>query len=307
MNIGFIGLGHMGTPMVLNLLKQRHQVTVFDVLPEATAPLAQHGAIIADSLPALAADQKIIFTMLQTHQQVANCCLGEQGLFKHINDDQALFIDSSTVDIFASRALHQQAHENGIAMIDAPVSGGVAAAKAATLTFMVGGEAQHVEQARPILQQLGKNIVHAGPAGNGSAAKICNNLILGVSMIAVSEAFVLAKQLGLSSQTLFDICSNASGQCWSLTSYCPAPGVLDNVPSSHDYQPGFSAQMMLKDLVLAQQAADQSHTTTPLGEHALQLYQQFVDNGHAERDFSAIITAIEQSADGITTPPTEPE
>ncbi|WP_423064150.1 NAD(P)-dependent oxidoreductase [Candidiatus Paracoxiella cheracis] len=209
--IGFIGLGHMGNPMVKNLLKNKYHVKVFDLNQEAMQALVQEGAVVAESLADIANDSDVVITMLQKGNQVAQCCLGDEGVFAHLNKPDALFIDSSSIDVMESRKIHEQAKSQNIAMVDAPVSGGVAAATAATLTFMVGGETHHFEKAKSILNVMGKNIIHAGRDGNGAAAKICNNMLLGISMIGVSEAFVLAEKLGLDAKKLYDISSKASG------------------------------------------------------------------------------------------------
>ena len=290
-HIGFIGLGHMGTPMVKNLLKHQHQVKVFDLAPEAATSLAEYGAIPVPSFAELANDAEIIFTMLPTGQDVENVWLNEEGLFNRAKPG-TLLIDSSSIDVQTTRRLANIAEEKGFSVLDAPVSGGVAGAEAGTLTFMVGGDEKDFLTAKPILASMGKTIVHAGPHGNGQVAKICNNMILGISMIAVSEAFTLAKKLGLSAEKLFEISSHASGQCWSMTSYCPVPGLVATSPANHDYRPGFTAQMMLKDLCLSQQAAQTSHTSTPLGALATELYSLFVNQQQEQIDFSAIIRMI---------------
>src|SRR3990167_95124 len=271
--IGFIGLGHMGNPMVQNLLKNNYKVKVFDIDDQAIKPLIVLGAISAKNPAEIAQNADVVITMLQTGEQVKQCCLGDQGIFAHVKSD-TLFIDCSSIDVHTSRELHVAAKSKHITMCDAPVSGGVLAAQNATLTFMVGGDEKNFESAKNILTAMGKKIIYAGLAGSGAAAKICNNMLLGISMIAVSEAFVLADKLGLDAQKLFEISSNASGQCWSLTNYCPWPNILPNVPSSHDYQPGFTAKMMLKDLKLSQDAALRVNAHTPLGEPATALYQQ---------------------------------
>jgi len=205
----------------------------------------------------------------------------------------ALLIDCSTIDVESARHVATLARKSGFEMIDAPVSGGVGGATAGTLTFMVGGPAEAFGKAKPILQQMGKNIVHAGDSGNGQAAKICNNMILGISMIGVSEGFMLAKRLGLEAQKLFDVVSTASGQCWALTNYCPVPGPVPTSPANRDYQAGFTAAMMLKDLLLAQQAASGAGATTPLGAEAAQLFSLFVNGGNGAKDFSGIIRMID--------------
>lgn len=289
--IGFIGLGHMGNPMVKNLLNNGHKVTVYDISREAVKNIQMQGALPANSAEELARDAEIVFTMLQTGEQVKQVCLGSDGIFNSLNAD-CLYIDCSSIDVVTSREIHHIAKEKNLAMLDAPVSGGVAGAEAATLTFMVGGEEANFIKAETILKCLGKRIIYAGPPGNGQVAKICNNMILGISMIAVSEGFVLAQKLGLEPKKFFEIANSASGQCWSMSRYCPMPGVLDNVPSNKQYEPGFAASMMLKDLRLSQEAALNANASTPLGAEATALYSLFVANGHSNVDFSGIIKMI---------------
>ena len=286
--IGFIGLGHMGNPMVRNLLKAGYKVNVYDVMPEMMQALAKHGAVSVPSVAELAKNSDIVITSVQTGQQVKEICLGTAGIFTNLRSE-SLYIDCSSIDIITTRALHEEAQAHHIAMLDAPVSGGVTGAEAATLTFMVGGSATDFERAQPLFNTLGKTLVHAGSAGCGQAAKICNNLILGISMIAVSEAFTLAQKMGLDQRKFFEISSHASGQCWSMTSYCPVPNILENVPSNHQYQPGFMAKMMLKDLRLGQHAAEAVNSAIPLGAVAAELYELYVDQGLGEKDFSGII------------------
>lgn len=290
-HIAWIGLGHMGAPMALNLLKAGHAVVGYDVLAANVNALQSAGLRPAQTLAEAVSEADVVFTMLQTSDQVREVCLGEGGIFNRVKKG-AVVIDSSSIDIGVSQALHQAAKARGIAMLDAPVSGGVAGATAGTLTIMVGGEAAVYEQCHDLLGAMGKTIVHAGGPGHGQAAKICNNLILGVSMIGVCEAFNLAEKIGLDAKTFFEISRVSSGQCWSMTSYCPYPDVLPNVPSSHDYQPGFMAKMMLKDLNLAKAAANEAGAVTPLGTHAAELYQRFVEAGAGEKDFSGIIQWI---------------
>lgn len=286
--IGFIGIGHMGFPMVKNLMAAGHELSVFDLSPEAIERAVAAGAKSKSSTQAIAKNQDIIITMLQTGEQVKEVCLGEAGLFANA-DSGTLFIDSSSIDVDASRDCHQAANDLGFDMLDAPVSGGVIGAEAASLTIMVGGDAAVFANAKAIFDVLGKNIVHAGPAGNGQVAKICNNMILGVSMIAVSEAFNLGEKLGLDPKTFFDISSKASGQCWSMTSYAPVAGLVESAPSNHDFQPGFTAQMMLKDLRLSQLASGSAGVATPIGETATALFDAFNQAGGSEKDFSGII------------------
>jgi 3-hydroxyisobutyrate dehydrogenase len=290
-DIGFIGLGNMGAPMAANLLKAGHRVTGFDIARGPAEKLAAKGGRAAGAAAEAAAAGEIVITMLPAGPQVRSVYLGEGGVLANARGG-ALLIDCSTIDVETARAVAAAAKEARFDMLDAPVSGGVAGAEAASLTFMVGGEAEIFARAQPVLASMGRTIVHAGPAGNGQAAKICNNMILGVSMIAVCEAFALAERLGLEAQTLFDISAKSSGQCWALTSYCPVPGPVPTSPANRDYAPGFTAAMMLKDLRLAQQAAGASAAATPLGASAANLYQLFVDDGAGGLDFSGIYRFI---------------
>jgi 3-hydroxyisobutyrate dehydrogenase len=286
--IGFIGLGNMGLPMAQNLVKAGHAVVGFDITEYAAERLATGGGSRAMSAAQACEDAEFVITMLPAGEHVREVYLGAGGVLAAA-PPQALLIDSSTIDVETARAVAEAAQARGVAMIDAPVSGGVAGAQAATLTFMVGGPDAAFERARPILEKMGKTIVHAGAAGNGQAAKICNNMILAASMIVVSEAFLLAEKLGLDAQKLFDISSKSSGQCWAMTSYCPVPGPVPTSPANRDYKAGFTAAMMLKDLKLAQAAARATRVATPLGAGAAAVYQQFVDSGEGAVDFSGII------------------
>ena len=291
--IAFIGLGNMGFPMAQNLIKKGYDLKVFDIAAPVLSKAESIGAIICSS-PGEAAEQAdVIFTMLQTGEQVKEVCLGQNGFFGSVKPG-ALYIDCSSIDIDTTRYLHQQAEQRSIAMIEAPVSGGVKGAASASLTIMVGGNEQNFERAKPLLQLLGKKYFSCGPAGNGQAAKICNNLILGISMIAVSEGFTLAEKLGLSPKTFFEISSHASGECWAMTHYNPVPGVMENVPANHQYHPGFTSAMMLKDLNLSQKAANSVGIKTELAEKATELYQQFINKFSPDLDFSAIIKLISE-------------
>jgi 3-hydroxyisobutyrate dehydrogenase len=283
--IAFLGLGNMGLPMAINLAKAGHELAGFDVAPAAIAAAEAAGLRTAGTAPAAVAGAEIVISMLPNGALLRDLY---ETVLPHIADG-ALMIDCSTVDVAAARAAHAGAAARGCASLDAPVSGGTAGAAAATLTFMVGGATAAFARAQPILAAMGKKIVQCGDAGAGQAAKICNNMILGISMIAVAEAFVLAEKLGLSHQALFDVASTASGQCWALTSYCPVPGPVPASPANHDYQPGFAAALMLKDLTLAAQEAG---GIAPLGAKAAAIYKDFVDAGAGGRDFSAIIEAI---------------
>jgi 3-hydroxyisobutyrate dehydrogenase len=286
--IGFIGLGNMGLPMARNLLKAGHIVTGYDLSNAATERFAVAGGIAATALEMACLNAEVIITMLPAGIDVREVYLKKGGVLASA-EANALLIDASTVEVETARALAGAATMNGFAMVDAPVSGGVAGAEAGTLTFMVGGSDAAFERAKPILESMGRTIVHAGGVGHGQAVKICNNMILGVSMIAVSEAFVLAEKLGIDPQKLFDIASKASGQCWAMTSYCPVPGPVPTSPANRGYQPGFTAAMMLKDLRLAQEAAAAAGAKAPMGAGAAALYQMFVDGGDARTDFSGIV------------------
>ncbi len=286
--IGFIGLGNMGLPMAQNLVKAGHAVSGFDVNEASAGRLAESGGTRAASAAGACKDAEIVVTMLPAGDHVREVYLGDGGVLAAVAPG-TLLINSSTIDVETAREVAQAASGKGLAMVDAPVSGGVAGAQAATLTFMVGGSDDAFARARPVLEKMGKTIVHAGGPGNGQAAKICNNMILGASMIVVSEAFLLAEKLGLDAQKLFDISSKSSGQCWSMTTYCPVPGPVPASPANRDYQAGFTAAMMLKDLKLAQAAARATHATTPLGAGAAAVYEQFVETGEGGVDFSGII------------------
>jgi 3-hydroxyisobutyrate dehydrogenase len=264
---------------------------VYDVLQSAVDSLSKEGAIAQPSVAALAEHADIFITMVQKGQQVREIYLGADGLFSRLKPNN-LYIDCSSIDISTTHALHEEAEKHKAAMLDAPVSGGVAGATAASLTIMVGGTEENFTRAQSILKILGKKIIHAGPAGSGQAAKICNNLLLGISMIGVCEAFSLADKLNLDAKKFFEISSNASGQCWSMTSYCPVPGMVPDAPSNHDYKAGFMAKMMLKDLRLAQHAAETADAVIPLGAVAAELYELYVNEGHGEVDFSGIIQFI---------------
>jgi 3-hydroxyisobutyrate dehydrogenase len=289
--IGFIGLGNMGLPMAQNLIKAGHQVEGVDVDPTAVEKLKASGGVSVETAKIAAARADVVITMLPSGKEVREVYLGAGGIIEDANAG-TLLIDCSTIDVETARSVAAEAGKKGLMMLDAPVSGGVTGAAAGTLTFMVGGSGQAFTRAESILQKMGKTIVHAGGSGTGQAAKICNNMILGISMIAVAEAFVLAEQLGLDHQKLFDISSKSSGQCWSLTSYCPVPGPVPTSPANRDYQAGFTAAMMLKDLNLSQAAAKATGARTELGAAAARIYTQYVDGGEAGRDFSGIVRFI---------------
>lgn len=289
--IGFIGVGNMGGPMAKNLVDAGHTVKAFDLSGQALSRAVANGCAQASSLADAASGVEVVVTMLPAGEHVRSAYL-DDGAILASADKGTLFIDSSTIDVESARAVGTAAEDAGFAMIDAPVSGGVGGAEAGTLTFMCGGPDAAFERAKPLLEVMGKTIVLAGPAGNGQAAKICNNMILGASMIAVSEAFVLAEKLGLDHQKLFDIASTASGQCWAMTTYCPVPGPVPTSPANRNYQAGFTVAMMLKDLRLAQAAAGSAGAATPMGAAAASLYALFENAGNGGSDFSGIINMI---------------
>jgi 3-hydroxyisobutyrate dehydrogenase len=291
MRIGFIGLGNMGGPMAANLIKAGHTVRGYDIVPRALQAFAESGGIPTQGAREAVADAELVLTMLPMGRHVREVYAGEGGILDAIPKD-AQIVDSSTIDVESARAVAAAAAERGFDMLDAPVSGGVGGAAAATLTFMVGGSAAAFARALPVLQAMGRTIVHTGPSGNGQAAKICNNMILAISMIGVCEGFALGERLGVDWQILFDITSKSSSQCWAITSYCPVPGPVPASPANRDYQAGFTADMMLKDLKLAQQAAQATGAATPLGAEAAALYQMLANAGLGPKDFSAMFRLL---------------
>ena len=291
--IAFIGLGNMGGPMAANLVKAGHTVRGFDLLPQHLEEARANGLQIATSAVDAVADVDAVITMLPAGKHVL--AVYEEIAPKARKD--SLFIDCSTIDVDSARKAHALAASLGHLSIDAPVSGGTGGAAAGTLTFMAGGSDTAFERGEPILKPMAGKIVHCGGDGAGQAAKICNNMILGISMIGVSEAFVLAEKLGLSHQALFDVASTSSGQCWSLTTYCPVPGPVPTSPANRDYKPGFAAALMLKDLKLSQEAAKSAGAETPLGAHAKAIYALFDGEGHGGDDFSGIINHLRAKSD----------
>jgi 3-hydroxyisobutyrate dehydrogenase len=286
--LAFIGLGNMGGPMAANLVKAGHRVLGFDLVEASRTEAEATGVALAASAREAVGEADVVVTMLPAGRHVLQVWEDVLPVAKR----GVLLIDSSTIDVDSARRAHHAAKASGVASLDAPVSGGVGGAKGATLTFMCGGAEAAFAAARPILEKMGKRIVHCGEAGAGQAAKICNNMILGATMIVTCEAFVLAEKLGLSSQALFDVASTSSGQSWSLTSYCPVPGPVPASPANSAYRPGFAAALMLKDLKLAQEAALAAGAATPLGAEAAQLYGLFAAAGHAGDDFSGIINFL---------------
>jgi 3-hydroxyisobutyrate dehydrogenase len=291
-SIAFIGLGNMGGPMAANLVKAGQKVTAFDLVAASRDQARADGAAIAESSVGVVKGADVVVTMLPAGKHVVS-------VWNEVVPAMAkgaLIIDCSTIDVESAKQAHALASRHGVGSVDAPVSGGTGGAKAATLTFMCGGDEKSFAAAKGVLEKMGKKIVHCGSGGAGQAAKICNNMILGVSMIAVSEAFALAEKLGLSHQALFDVASTSSGQCWSLTSYCPVPGPVPTSPANNDYKPGFASALMVKDLTLAQDAARAAGAATPLGKHAQELYKAFDAEGNGGVDFSGIIRHVRRLA-----------
>lgn len=290
--IGFIGLGNMGGPMVANLVGDGHSVAAFDIVPAAVERAVAGGATAAANAGEAASGAEVVITMLPAGEHVRSVYREDDKVIDLVGEG-ALLIDSSTIDVTTAREVIAAAEAKGLEMIDAPVSGGVGGATAGTLTFMCGGTDGAFKRAEPILQVMGKNIFHAGGAGAGQAAKVCNNLMLAIEMIAVSEGFALAEKLDLDAQRLWDIASTATSQCWAMSSYCPVPGPVPSSPANRDYEAGFTVAMMLKDLKLSQDAAASSGANTPLGAHATQLYDVFAGiEDNAGLDFSAIYRQI---------------
>ncbi len=291
-NIAFIGLGNMGAPMAENLIKAGFNVKAYDLNQNAVYKMASKGATACHSVEELEGSD-VYITMLQNAAQVKLVCIDEKlGLMKRVPKN-TLFIDCSSIDVDSSREIHAYAKKLELLSIDAPVSGGIKGAEAGNLTMMIGGDKKAINKAKPIFDILGEKLVMTGAEGTGQAAKICNNMILGISMIGISEAYALAEKLGLGKEKLFEVSSNASGQCWAMTEYSPVPGLVDNVPSNNGYQAGFTAQMMLKDLLLSQTASDSTSQKTDLAHTATTMYQYFVDEGFGDLDFSGIIKMIE--------------
>ncbi|MDQ0770782.1 3-hydroxyisobutyrate dehydrogenase [Pseudarthrobacter defluvii] len=293
-SVAFLGLGHMGGPMALNLVRAGYRVAGFDVVPAALEAVRAQGVPVAASAHGALAGAGVVLTMFPSGRQVLDAYRGlggEPGLLAAAARG-TIFLDCSTINVDEAREAARLATEAGHRSVDAPVSGGVVGAEAGTLTFMAGGDDADFEAVRPLLEVMGKRVVHCGGHGAGQAAKICNNMILGVSMIAVSEAFVLGEKLGLTHQALFDVASAASGQCWALTTNCPVPGPVPTSPANRDYQPGFASALMAKDLNLAVNALNSTGVAGEMGALAAHIYDRFAAEGGAGRDFSAIITEI---------------
>ncbi|MFC7537330.1 3-hydroxyisobutyrate dehydrogenase [Sphingomonas sp. GCM10030256] len=290
--VAFIGLGNMGGGMAANLAKAGHEVRAFDLSDDALTRATSKGCTRASDAAEAVRDADAVVTMLPAGKHVAE--VYRSSVFGNA-PQTAILMDCSTIDVGTARTVEEEAQAKGYAMVDAPVSGGIAAADAGTLTFMVGGSEDGFAKARPFLDKMGKAVIHAGGPGAGQAAKIVNNMLLGVTMAGTCEAFVLAQKLGLDPQVFFDISSKASGQSWSMTSYCPVPGVGPETPADRNYDGGFAAALMLKDLKLAMEAARGVDAYTPMGGEAEELYQRFVERGGASKDFSALIKMIDDS------------
>jgi 3-hydroxyisobutyrate dehydrogenase len=290
--IAFIGLGNMGLPMASNLEKAGHSVIGFDTVAEAMEKAADAGVECAASIGDAVKNADVIVTMLPNGSIVLKVFEDIVAAAK----SGTVIIDSSTIDVASSKIAHEMASKANLLPIDAPVSGGVGGAQAGTLTFMCGGSDEAFAKAKPYLEIMGGKIVHCGEGGAGQAAKICNNMLLGISMIGACEAFALAEKLGLSQQAAFDVISTSSGSCWSVNTYCPVPGIGPKSPSDNGYKPGFAADLMLKDLNLSQQAAGEVHQATPMGAHAASLYKRFVEEGGNGKDFSGIIEFLKTAA-----------
>ena len=290
--IAFIGLGHMGGGMAPNLVKAGHEVRAFDLSEEALSKACEQGCGRAGSTEEAVKDADVVITMLPAAKHVLD--VYRNHVFGNA-PASALLIDCSTIDVASARIVEEEASAKGYEMVDAPVSGGIAAAAAGTLAFMVGGSPQALAKAKPFIEPMAKAVIHAGGPGAGQAAKICNNMILGATMAVTCEGFVLAQKLGLDPKVFFDISSQASGQSWSMTSYCPVPGVGPKTPADNDYEGGFAAALMLKDLKLADEAAKSVGAYTPMGGEAEELFQRFVDRGGGNKDFSGIIKMIDDS------------
>jgi 3-hydroxyisobutyrate dehydrogenase len=285
--VAFLGLGHMGGPMSMNLVAGGHSVQGFDPLPAATAAAAENGVAVFDSGPEAVDGAEVVITMLPHGEAVKRCYAeilpaAKQG---------ALFIDSSTISVDDAREVHAAAASRGLAQLDAPVSGGVKGAVAGTLAFMVGGDAEALQRARPVLEPMAGKIIHCGAAGAGQAAKVCNNMVLAVQQIAIGEAFVLAEKLGLSAQSLFDVITGATGNCWAVHTNCPVPGPVPTSPANHDFAPGFATALMNKDLGLAMDAVKSTGSAAPLGSHAAEIYAKFAAT-NGDKDFSAVIELL---------------
>lgn len=289
--IAFIGLGNMGGPMSINLVKAGHQVRGYDIVAEKTARAAAGGVEAATSNPDAAKDADFVFTMLPTGKEVREVLVDIDKVMDVVGPG-TIIVDSSTTDLDATDYIHTQATRRGLTLIDSPVSGGMAGAEAGTLTFMAGGDAAAIDRAEPVFLAMGKQMVRAGGPSAGQAVKVCNNMLLGISMVGTCEAIALGEAAGVDHQVLFDVISTSTGSCWSMNVNCPMPDMVDTAPANREYTPGFTAKLMLKDLTLSQAAAAKTGAVTPLGEHARSLYEAFCDDRDGEIDFSAMVQMV---------------
>ncbi len=296
--IGFIGLGNMGLPMAINLVKAGHAVTGFDLVPALLDKLAEAGGKVAATAGDAARGAEVVITMLPAGEHVRQVWMHQGGLIDVVKDSKPLLIDCSTIDVDSARAVTAEAEAAGLSMLDAPVSGGTVGAQNGTLTFMVGGSEAAFAAGKSILEGMGKNIFHAGGPGAGQAVKICNNMMLAINMVGVAEGFILAQKLGLDWEKLHAICATATSNSWALSSYCPAPGPVPAAPSNRDYAPGFMAQLMLKDVKLSQAAAEATGSPTPLAAMAQSFYQAVCDQGDGTKDFSVVFKWLAEQKRG---------
>ena len=295
--IAFIGLGNMGGPMSVNLVKAGHQVRGYDIVPEKVTRAAAGGVEAATSNPDAARDADFVFTMLPTGKEVREVLVDDDEVLDVVGPD-TIVVDSSTTDLGATEYIHSHATKRAIALIDSPVSGGMAGAEAGTLTFMAGGDTAAIDRAEPVCLAMGKQVVRAGGPSAGQAVKVCNNMLLGISMVGTCEAIALGEAAGVDHQVLFDVISTSTGNCWSMNVNCPMPDMVGTAPANRGYTPGFTAKLMLKDLALSQEAAAKTGAVTPLGEHARALYEAFCDERNGEVDFSAMIQMVRERQRG---------
>jgi 3-hydroxyisobutyrate dehydrogenase len=290
-HIAFIGLGNMGGPMSANLVKAGHQVRGYDIVPEKVDRAVTGGVKAATSNVDAAIDVDFVFTMLPTGKEVREVLVDGDKVLNHVSPD-TIIVDSSTTDLGATEYIHSEAVRRGLAMIDSPVSGGMAGAESGSLTFMAGGDSTAINRAEPIFLAMGTKVVRAGGPSAGQAVKVCNNMLLGISMVGACEAIALGEAAGVDHQVLFDVISSSTGNCWAMNVNCPMPDMVNTAPANHGYTPGFTAKLMLKDLTLSQEAAAKTGAVTPLGENAKSLYQEFCANRDGDVDFSAMVQMI---------------
>ena len=295
--IAFVGLGNMGGPMSINLVKAGHEVYGHDIVPEKVDGAMAGGVIAAGSNSAAAKDADMVITMLPTGKEVREVLVDDDAVMDAVGS-HTIIVDSSTTDLVTTEYIHEQAAARNIALIDSPVSGGMAGAEAATLTFMAGGDVGAIDKAEPVFLAMGKKLVRAGGPSAGQAVKVCNNMLLGISMVGTCEAIALGEKAGVDHQVLFDVISTSTGNCWSMNVNCPIPDMVDTAPANRSYTPGFTATLMLKDLTLSQDAAAKTGAVTQLGEHARKLYAEFCRDRDGEVDFSAMLQMVREMTRG---------